>query len=117
MFGMMGTQWRFTKAVRELVVIAEEQGFLRPEMREQSIKGILEFSRDLKMASSRLGADEQAMITMMVSAGSMGPLAFDDAVAWCRAYAKRHGVADATVDRCKEAADGLAKKIGIGTPT
>ena len=111
MFGVMGTQWKVTKAVRELVAIAGERGSFRPEMRDQMVKNILEFSRDLKMASTRLGADEQAMITMMAFTGTMGPVAFEDAATWCGIYAKRHAITGPAFEGCKAAAADLVKKM------
>ncbi len=111
MFGIMGTQWKFTKGIRELVIIAEKHGVFKPEGREQMIKNALELSRDLKMASTRLGAHEQAMITIMTFVGSMGPIAFNDAVSWCNEYAGQHGVTSA-VEGCKETAADFVKRMG-----
>ena len=112
MFGILGTQWKVTKAVGELVTIARDRGAVLPDMRDQMVKNILEFSRDLKMASTRLSADEQAMITMMAMYGTIGLEAFKDAASWCRDYAGRHAIASVTVEACEAAAADLVQRMG-----
>ena len=65
MFGLMRDQWVVTKGVREIVIMAEEDGMLMPPKREEMVKAILELSRDLGIATKGISAHEQVMTVSM----------------------------------------------------
>jgi hypothetical protein len=65
MFGLMREQWVVSRGVREIVMMAERDGFLRSDKREHAIKDILEFSRDAGIVRKGIPAHEQVMVAMM----------------------------------------------------
>lgn len=91
MFGFMRDQWMVTKGVREVVMMAERDGFLMASKREDMVAAILECSRDLGLATKKVPAHEQVMILAMAFFGiAAGPLALSDAAKWAAEYANRH---------------------------
>jgi hypothetical protein len=107
MFRFMRDQWVVSKGVREIVIMAERDGFLMPSKREDAVKGILEFVRDAGIALRGIRAHEQVMITAMAFFGiAAGPQALTDGVRWAAEYANRHGERDA-LSACMETATDL----------
>ena len=68
-------------------------------MPDQTARNILEFSRDLRMASTRLNAGEQAVITMM---------------AMHRHHAGRHAIASTIVEDCTDSTETMPGIAGRG---
>jgi hypothetical protein len=111
MLGLMRDQWIVNRGVREIVVFAEQDGFLIPAKREEMVKGILECSRDLDIAHKGISAHEQVMIAVMAFFGiAMGPLALSDAARWAAEYAARHKQRH-VLGACMEAAAKLVAAI------
>ena len=108
MFRLMWDQWTVTKGVREIVIMAEEDGFLMPSKREAVIKDILQMSREMKIATKGLPAHTQVMIVTMVAFGVLGPVALDEAARWAGRYAARHQQGDVLAD-CVQAATKLVE--------
>lgn len=109
MFGLMRDQWVVTKGVREIVVMAERDGFLMPSKREDMVKAILERSRDLGLATKKIPAHEQVMILAMVFFGiAAGPSALSDAARWAAEYAHGHNQAH-VLAACMETATNLVE--------
>lgn len=112
MFGMMRDQWTVTKGVREIVIMAEQDGALMPSKREDMVKGILECSRDMGLPTKRLSAHEQVMIVTMAFFGiAAGPVALSDAARWAAQYANRHGQRGVLAD-CMETATWFVETCG-----
>jgi hypothetical protein len=110
-FGLMRDQWTVSKGVREIVMMGERDGFLRPDKREHSIKGILEFSRDAGIVRRGIPAHEQVMVAVMAFFGiAMGPTALSDAARWAAEYANRHNQRDALA-LCMETATNLIEAV------
>jgi hypothetical protein len=106
-FRLMRDQWILSKGIREIVIMAERDGFLMPLKRENMIKGILEFSRELGIAHKGIRGHEQVMITCMAFFGiAAGPIALSDGAKWIAEYANRHGERDALAT-CMETATDL----------
>jgi hypothetical protein len=115
MFRLMRDQWIVTKGIREIVIMAERDGFLMPSKREGMIGAILEFARDSGIAIKGVRAHEQVMITAMAFFGiAAGPQALSDGARWAAEYANRHGER-AVLASCMETATALfeaAKRSG-----
>jgi len=106
MFRLMRDQWVLTKGIREIGIMAERDGFLMPPKREEIIKGILEFSRELGIAHKGIRGHEQVMITCMAFFGiDAGPIALSDGAKWADEYANLHGKRDVLAPCMETAAD------------
>lgn len=83
MFGMFRDQWTVSKGIREIAVMGERDGLLRPDKREHIIKAILEFSRDAGIVRKGVPVHEQVMIAVMAFFGiAAGSIALSDAAKW-----------------------------------
>jgi len=103
----MRDQWVVTKGIREIVIMAERDGILMPSKREEMIKTILEFSRELKIAHKQIRHHEQVMVTAMAFFGiAGGPVALSDGARWIAEYASKHGER-AALAVCMETATAL----------
>jgi hypothetical protein len=90
-FTLLRDQWLVTKGIREIAIMGERDGLLRPEKREDTVKGILECSRDLGIFRKGAPPHEQVMIAAMAFFGiAAGPTALSDAARWASEYANRH---------------------------
>lgn len=109
MFGLMRDQWIVTKGVREIVVMAERDGFLMPSKHKDMVKAILECSRDLGLVTKKIPAHEQVMILAMAFFGiAAGPSALSDAARWTAEYAHGHNQAH-VLGICMETAMDLVE--------
>ena len=118
MFRLMREQWTVSKGIREIVMMGERDGFLRPDKREYMIKGILEFSRDAGIVRQDIPGHEQVMVAAMAFFGiAMGPRALSDAARWAAEYVNQHNQRDALA-LCMETAMNLieAVKQAEGSP-
>jgi hypothetical protein len=107
----MREQWVVSKGVREIVMMGEQDGFLRSDKREHNIKGILEFSRDAGIVRKGIPSHEQVMVAVMAFFGiAMGPMALSDAAKWAAEYANRHNQRDA-LPLCMETATNLIEAV------
>jgi hypothetical protein len=110
-FRLMREQWTVSKGVREIVKMGERDGFLRPDKREHTIKGILEFSRDAEIVRKDIPTHQQVMVAVMAFFGiAMGPMALSDATRWAGEYANRHNQQDALA-LCMERATNLIEAV------
>src|SRR5579872_5313349 len=105
----MRDQWIVTKGIREIVIMAERDGFLMPAKCEGMVKAILECSGDLGTATWGIPAHEQVMIVVMVFFGiAAGPAALSDAAKWAAEYANQHTQQHALAGCMEAAADLVA---------
>ena len=112
MFRIFASQWKVTKAVTQLVIIGEEEGGLLPEMRNQTIKNVLEFTSSLGMATSRIPADEQAMIGFLAFGGLHGLKGMELYEDWVSIYARHLNMPEHVSNTCKLMATELLQRAG-----
>ena len=104
MFSLFRDQWIVSKGVREIAIMGEEDGLLMPSKREDLIKHILEFAREMQIATKGISGHEQVMIAAIAFFGiAFGPGALADANKWASEYANRHKQLDALAG-CMETA-------------
>jgi hypothetical protein len=114
MFALFRDQWVVSKGVREIAIMGERDGLLRPDKREHTIKSILDCSRDLGIVRKGVPPHEQVMIAVMAFFGiAAGPLALSDAARWASEYANRHHQRD-VLGVCMETAAELVEAVKSG---